>query len=141
MVAGAATYRDVEHHADAETLPGLIVYRFDAPVFFANADLFRDQVRQLVRAAGSPVREVIVNAEGIYDLDTTGIQMLERLLDDLDGDGVVLAFARVRTAVLELMRDTGLEQRIGPANFHLRVEGAVGAFQARTAGSPARRPR
>jgi SulP family sulfate permease len=74
------------------------------------------------------VGEVIVNAEGINDLDTTGIQMLERLLDDLDADGVVLAFARVRTAVLELMRDTGLEQRIGPANFHLRIEDAVGAF-------------
>jgi sulfate permease, SulP family len=141
MVAGTSTYRDVEHHAGAGTLPGLVVYRFDAPVFFANADLFRDQVRQLVGDAGSPVREVIINAEGIYDLDTTGIQMLERLLDDLDGDGVVLAFARVRTPVVELMRTTGLEQRIGAANFHLRVEDAVGAFQARTAGSPTRRPR
>jgi sulfate permease, SulP family len=141
MVSGTATYRDVEHYAGAETVPGLIVYRFDAPVFFANADLFRDQVRQLLGDASSPVGEVIVNAEGINDLDTTGIQMLERLLDDLDADGVVLAFARVRTAVLELMRDTGLEQRIGPANFHLRIEDAVGAFQARSAGLPTRRPR
>jgi len=134
MVAGTATYRDVEHHADAETLPGLVVYRFDAPVFFANADLFRDQVRELVQGAEPPVRQVIVNAEGIYDLDTTGIQMLERLLDDLEAEDVHLTLARVRTPVQALMRRTGLEQRIGAANFHLRVEDAVIAFRGSPAG-------
>jgi sulfate permease, SulP family len=131
MVAGTATYRDIENYADAETLPGLVVYRFDAPVFFANADVFRDQLRELVRGAKIPVREVIVNAEGIYDLDTTGIQMLERLLDDLEDKDVHLSWARVRTPLRDLMRSTGLEQRIGAGNFHLRVEDAVAAFSRR----------
>jgi sulfate permease, SulP family len=131
MVAGTATYRDVEQYADAETLPGLVVYRFDAPVFFANADVFRDQIRELVRDAKVPVREVIVNAEGINDLDTTGIQMLERLLDDLEDQDVHLSWARVRTPLRNLMRSTGLEQRIGAGNFHLRVEDAVAAFSRR----------
>jgi sulfate permease, SulP family len=131
MVAGTATYRDIEQYADAETLPGLVVYRFDAPVFFANADVFRDQIRELVRDAKVPVREVIVNAEGINDLDTTGIQMLERLLDDLEDQDVHLSWARVRTPLRNLMRSTGLEQRIGAGNFHLRVEDAVAAFSRR----------
>jgi sulfate permease, SulP family len=131
MVAGTATYRDVEQYADAETLPGLVVYRFDAPVFFANADVFRDQIRELVRDAKVPVREVIVNAEGINDLDTTCIQMLERLLDDLEDQDVHLSWARVRTPLRNLMRSTGLEQRIGAGNFHLRVEDAVAAFSRR----------
>jgi SulP family sulfate permease len=131
MVAGTATYRDVEQYADAETLPGLVVYRFDAPVFFANADVFRDQIRELMRDAKVPVREVIVNAEGINDLDTTGIQMLERLLDDLEDQDVHLSWARVRTPLRNLMRSTGLEQRIGAGNFHLRVEDAVAAFSRR----------
>jgi sulfate permease, SulP family len=131
MVAGTSTYRDIEQYADAETLPGLVVYRFDAPVFFANADVFRDQIRELVRDAKVPVREVIVNAEGINDLDTTGIQMLERLLDDLEDQDVHLSWARVRTPLRNLMRSTGLEQRIGAGNFHLRVEDAVAAFSRR----------
>jgi sulfate permease, SulP family len=131
MVAGTATYRDIEQYVDAETLPGLVVYRFDAPVFFANADVFRDQIRELVRDAKVPVREVIVNAEGINDLDTTGIQMLERLLDDLEDQDVHLSWARVRTPLRNLMRSTGLEQRIGAGNFHLRVEDAVAAFSRR----------
>ena len=131
MVAGTATYRDIEQYADAETLPGLVVYRFDAPVFFANADVFRDQIRELVRDAKVPVREVIVNAEGINDLDTTGIQMFERLLDDLEDQDVHLSWARVRTPLRNLMRSTGLEQRIGAGNFHLRVEDAVAAFSRR----------
>ena len=138
MVAVAATYGS-HHHADPETVAGLIATASTLRSSRQRRPV-RDHFRQLVRAASPPVREVIVNAEAIYDLDTTGIQMLQRLLDDLDGDGVVLAFARVRTSVLELLRDTGLEQRIGPANFHLRVETAVGAFQARPAESPTRRP-
>jgi len=60
-------------------MPGLIVYRFDAPLFFANADLFRDELLRLVHDAAAPVHQVIVNAEAIYDIDTTGTRMLERL--------------------------------------------------------------
>ena len=72
QVAGTLSWRDVEHYEDAETLHGVIVYRFDAALFFANADVFRDQVRRLVAEAGDPVRSVVVNAEAIYDVDTTG---------------------------------------------------------------------
>jgi len=127
------TYRDVESYADAETRPGLIVYRFDAPIFFANADVFRDQVLRLVDQAEQPVNEVIVNAEAIYDVDTTGIEMLGRLRDDLEARNVRLTFARVRTTLRALMRRTGLEDRLGAHSFSLRVEDAAAAYEARRA--------
>ena len=65
QVAGTPTYRDVTHREDAEAVPGLIVYRFDAPLFFANVDVFRDEILELVDDALEPTRQVIVNAEAI----------------------------------------------------------------------------
>jgi sulfate permease, SulP family len=97
LPGGTPGYRDVEQHEGLQTMPGLIVYRFDAPLFFANADLFRDELLRLVLAAPAPVRQVIVNAEAIYDIDTTGIQMLERLHDDLAAESVRLGFARLKS--------------------------------------------
>jgi sulfate permease, SulP family len=128
---GTPAYRDVEQHEDLETMPGLIVYRFDAPLFFANADRFRDQLLRLVHDAAVPVREVIVNAEAIYDIDTTGMRMLERLHGDLAAESVRLGFARLKSRPRRLMRATGLEERVGSENFWLRVEDAASAFDAR----------
>jgi SulP family sulfate permease len=137
QVAGTVSWRDVENYQDAETVPGVVVYRFDAALFFANADVFRDQVRRLVTEARHPVRSVVVNAEAVYDIDTTGLAVLGRLLDDLTDAGAALVLARVRTSVRDLMRRTGLEERIGAQNFHLTVAAAVAAQAVVGAGAPA----
>jgi len=132
-VAGPVrAFRGVDTFPNAETLPGLIVYRFDAPLFFANADVFRHELLELVDDALEPTREVIVNAEAIYDIDTTGLEMLERLHDELQARSVRLVFARVKTRTRELMRRTGLEERLGEDSFSLRVEDAAKAYAART---------
>jgi SulP family sulfate permease len=128
-------YRDVQTYEDAETIPGLLVYRFDAPLFFANADVFRNQILRLVDDAEKPVRTVVVNAEAIYDVDTTGIRMLERLQGDLKARSVRLVFARLKTKTRKLMQLAGLEDRIGAANFFLRVEDAAEDHLARMAVS------
>lgn len=133
-VAGTLSWRDVDNYHDSETVPGVVVYRFDAALFFANADVFRDQVRRLVADAEHPLRSVVVNAEAVYDIDTTGLATLDRLLDDLSDAGAALVLARVRTSVRDLMRRTGLEERIGEQNFHLTVADAVGAQAAPTGG-------
>ena len=91
---GTTTYRDIESYEDAETIPGLVVFRFDAPLFFANADAFRGEILRLVDEGSPPVIEVIVDAESMYDIDTTGIEILVRLYDDLRERGVRLVFAR-----------------------------------------------
>lgn len=122
------TFRDIENYDDAEVQPGLVVYRFDAPIFFANADAFRDDVLRLVREAKAPVRMFVIDAEAIYDVDTTGARMLSRLLDDLEPSGVRFAMARVRTSVREMLRRTGVEERIGPDGFYMTVGEAATSF-------------
>ena len=124
-------YRDVETYEEAETVPGLLVFRFDAPLFFANADVFRKQILRLVDDAPEPVRTVVVNAEAIYDIDMTGLDMLMRLLDELQSRAVDLKFARVKAGTRKLMKTSGLEARIGSAGFYLQVESAVAAHEAR----------
>ncbi len=131
MVAGSATWRDVRHEG-RETIPGLLVYRFDAPLFFGNADVLRDEIRSLVRTQEPTPRDVLINAEAITDLDTTGAEVLGRLCDDLDAAGVRLSFARVRAPVLGMMRRTGLEERIGPERFFLQVDQAVRSLRSRS---------
>jgi SulP family sulfate permease len=131
QVAGTFTYRDITHYEDAETLPGLIVYRFDAPLFFANADVFRKEIRKLVTEAQHPVRQVVVSAEGITDMDVTGAEILGRLLDDLDVLGVEFRMARVRTKMRSTLRALGLEERIGQSNFFMTVSDAASAFSGR----------
>ncbi|MFI0366939.1 SulP family inorganic anion transporter [Actinomadura sp. 1N219] len=125
----STAYRDITNVADAETVPGLIVYRFDAPLYFANADTLRSDLRRLTGEADPPARLVVVNAEAMYDMDTTGVQTLHRVLDDLEARGTRLALARVRAPVRELLRATGLEERIGRDRMYHRVADAVADFE------------
>jgi len=134
MVQGRGIWRDIRHDGE-ETIPGLIVYRFDAPLFFGNADVLRREVLALVHEAEGQVQEVILNAQAITDLDTTGAQVLGRLVVDLREAGVRLALAGVRTPVREMLRRTGLEEQLGAENIHLEVAGAVRAFTSREASS------
>ena len=95
-IDGIAGYHDTKFHPDAEHLPGLVIYRFDGPLFFANANTFRDKVLQL---AGSdpPPRWILVAAEPITDIDTTAADMLEDLDEKLDARGVTLVFAELKS--------------------------------------------
>jgi SulP family sulfate permease len=135
VVEGTETWRDVRTQG-GETIPGVVVYRFDAPLFFGNADVLRNQVRALVDEAEAPVHDVLIDAEAITDLDTTGVELLVRLREELEGRGVGLSFARVRTPVLEMMRSTGLEERLGPDHIYLQIDGAVRALDRRGAPGP-----
>jgi len=127
-VGPSFTYRDITNYEDAETVPGLVVYRFDAPLFFANAELFRDQIRDIVRSARRPVRRLVVSAEGITDMDVTGAEALGRVIEDLHDLNVHLVLARVRTSVRQTLRTLGLEEEIGLENFFLTVADATRDF-------------
>jgi SulP family sulfate permease len=128
QVGPSLTYRDITHYEDAATVPGLVVYRFDAPLFFANAELFRDQIRDIVRSADTPVRRLVVSAEGITDMDVTGAEALGRVIEDLHDRGVHLVLARVRTPLRRTLQILGLEERIRPENFFLTVADATRDF-------------
>ena len=126
-VAGHQTWRGTEDHGELRQEPGLLVFRFDAPLFFANADVLREQIVRLVDESDPAVRTVVLNAEGMVDMDITGAETLAALLDDLDERDVRLVMARVRTAVRTTMQRLGVEDRLGAGNIHLTVRGAVRA--------------
>ena len=88
-VEGLAGYHDVHTHPDAEQLPGLVIYRFDAPLFFANAKTFRDQIRRLA-AADPPPRWILIAAEPVTDVDTTAADVLTDLDEALNARGISL---------------------------------------------------
>ncbi len=133
---GTDTYRDITVHAEAETFPGLLIFRFDAPVIFPNASYFADKVRQLIAEAASPVRQVLVPAQQINQLDSTGADQLKKLQAELGAKGISLSFAEVKSALHEAMRWTSLAETVGEAHFYESIEDGVQAFLQHPEQSP-----
>ena len=127
-VPGVPGYHDVGSYPDADQLPGCVLFRFDAPLFFANARTFREQVRRLARAEPTP-RWIVVAAEPITDVDTTAADMLEDLDEALNAQGISLVFADMKDPVREKIDRYGLTRTIDPAHFFPTVGAAVAAFQ------------
>ncbi len=122
-------YHDVRSYPDAELLPGAVIFRFDAPLFFANARVFREQVERL--AAGPPRPHwIIVAAEPITDVDTTAADMLTELDRDLDAAGTHLVFAELKDPVRAKVERYGLTERIEARHFFPTIKSAVRAYKA-----------
>ncbi len=134
-VPGRKGYHDVDRHDDAALIPGLLLYRFDAPLFFANAELFVDRITRGITARDEPIRWVIVAAEPITDIDTTGAEILGELLDDLQAASIELAFAELKGPVKDRLRSYGLYDRIGDGRFFPTIGTAVKAYVDET-GTP-----
>ena len=98
-VDGLKGYHDRARHPEGRVVPGLLLYRFDAPLFFANAHFFNEDVEQRIAEQADPVRCVIVTAEPITDIDTTAADSLSELVDDLQSRGIELRFAELKGAV------------------------------------------
>jgi high affinity sulfate transporter 1 len=125
---GTDAYRDITAQPEAEALPGLLIFRFDGPVIFPNAGYFADEVRRLIAEAATPVRQVLIPAQQINQLDSTGADQLARLQAELEGKGIAFSFAEAKKALLETMRRTGLEDKIGADHFYESIEEGVQAF-------------
>jgi len=112
-----------------QVLPGLIVYGFNAPLFFANAPYLLDQARDLISTAVPPVRCLLLDTEAIPDIDTTAADTLRELHQELQEKSIVLTIARANKPLRETMRLTGLENLIGAKNFYPSVRTGVEAFR------------
>ena len=117
---------DIGHKT--EEVPGILVYLVYAPLWYGNAGYFRSRVRQLVSAAPSPVHAVVLDADGISDIDYTGLQALGDLVTELRRQGVALAIARPSHLVHHDLKHGALLQRLGPDLF-TSVEDAVETLQ------------
>jgi SulP family sulfate permease len=122
-------YHDIERWPGAEVVPGLLVYRFDAPPFFVNAEYLRNRVLALVDAADE-LRWLVLNAEAWTYLDATAIDALRQLRADLEKRGITLCFARLKGRQREIFEETGLTAEIGAERFFPTVRAAVAAFES-----------
>jgi MFS superfamily sulfate permease-like transporter len=129
---GVKGYHDVTRYPDAIQIPGLLLFRFDAPIFFANAELFRDSVIAAVRNAGIPVSRVVIAAEPITDLDSTAADMLAGLDSELTEQGVDLAFAELRDPMKDRLRSFGFLEQIGHEKFYMTLGQAVRSYVTET---------
>jgi high affinity sulfate transporter 1 len=122
---GTSSYRDIRLHPEAETVPGLLVFRFDGPVIFANVGFLANEVRRLVAEAVAPVRAVLLPAQQINDLDSTGADQLGKLATELEAKGITMSFAEVKASLRNAMRQTGLEEKIGGHHIYDSIADGV----------------
>jgi high affinity sulfate transporter 1 len=137
FVPGLPGMHDVDDHPRASTLPGLVVYRYDAPLCFANADDFRRRAMAAVDGAAGPVRWLLLNVEANVEIDLTAADALRALHDELGDHGVVLALARVKQELRDLLERAGLVDLIGADLLFPTLPTAVDAFRARYGGDAA----
>ena len=137
-VDGLPGYHDRRVHPEGKTVDGLVLFRFDAPLVFANARTFRDEIRALA-ASDPPPTWIVVAAEPITDIDTTAADMLEDLDLELNARGVSLVFAEMKTPVQEKVRRYELTRTIDPDHFFDTVKQAVDAFTGRADATPPER--
>jgi MFS superfamily sulfate permease-like transporter len=112
-IPGVKGYHDRSRDPVAELIPGLLIYRFDAPLFFANAEQFRDRILDVIDDAGRPVSWLILSAEPVTGIDSTAAEMLDALLDELDQRDITLAVAELKGPARDRLRTMGLRARIG----------------------------
>ncbi len=127
---GEKVYRSLENYPEGETLPGLLIARFDGSLFFANAPDFADEIRFGVEVTDPAPSVVLVDFESVTEVDATAIITIKELNEELERDGIDLRLARVRTHVLELMRTTDLVEIIGPEHIYESVHAGAEAYLA-----------
>jgi high affinity sulfate transporter 1 len=127
-VDGVKGYHDIARHPEARVVPGLVLFRWDAPLFFANAELFRDRVLDAVAGSPTPVRWMVVGAEPITSVDVTSADMLGELDKVLHDAGIELCFAEMKDPVKDKLKRFGLFSRLGEQRFFATVGEAVSRY-------------
>ncbi len=127
-VDGIRGYHDVKRYPAARRVPGLVLFRWDAPLFFANAELFHQRVLEAIEQSPTAVRRIVVTAAPVTSVDVTSADMLAELEQSLTGSGIELRFAEMKEPVKDKLRRFGLFERFGAASFHPTVGSAVDAY-------------
>jgi SulP family sulfate permease len=124
-------YADVSLHPSAHIAPGVVVYRLDDRLFFANARYFKGRVREAIRAAPQTVGWLVLDADAITHVDSTGLDALVDVAKDLESDEITLVMARLRTRMQEQLEDAGVLDVIGHGHLYPTVRAAVEAYESR----------
>jgi high affinity sulfate transporter 1 len=127
---GVKGYHDITRYPEARLIPGLVLLRWDAPLFFANAELFQARVLEVVAASPTPVRRLVVAAEPVTSVDVTSADMLAELHGTLHAEGIELCFAEMKDPVKDKLKRFGLFERLGESAFSPTVGAAVSSYLA-----------
>jgi MFS superfamily sulfate permease-like transporter len=123
-------YHDITRYPEAHLIPGLVLFRWDAPLFFANAELFHKRVVDAVASSPTPVRWLVVAAEPVTSIDVTSADAVCELDDTLQAAGIELCFAEMKDPVKDKLKRFGLFTRFGEKTFFATLGEAVSAYRA-----------
>jgi high affinity sulfate transporter 1 len=126
-------YHDIKRYPNASLIPGLVLFRWDAPLFFANAELFHERIRNAIAQSPTPVKWLVVAAEPVTSVDVTSADVLCDLDDELRGAGVSLYFAEMKDPVKDKLKRFRLYERFGDGRFFATVGEAVKTYRERIA--------
>jgi high affinity sulfate transporter 1 len=129
-VNGMKGYHDLKRYPDARRIPGLVLFRWDAPLFFANAELFRERVLEAVAESPTKVKRLIVAAEPVTSIDVTSADMLAELHRELTESGIEVRFAEMKDPVKDKLKRFELFDAIGAASFFPTVGSSVDTYVA-----------
>jgi MFS superfamily sulfate permease-like transporter len=130
LVAGVAGMHDVDDYPQARTAPGLLVYRYDSPQFFANAEDFRRRALAAVDEQTEPVRWFVLNTEANVEVDITALDAVDDLRRELTTRGIMFALARVKQDLLDDLRAHGLADSVGADRIFPTLPTVVAAYRA-----------
>ena len=131
FVPGVAGMHDVDDYPNADPEPGLVIYRYDAPLFFANAENFRERALAAVDQNAEPVEWFVLNAEANVEVDLTALDVLDQLRAELESRGIEFAMARVKQDLRESLEAAGLVDKIGEDRIFMTLPTAVEAYRNR----------
>jgi SulP family sulfate permease len=127
-VPGRLQFADLRENPENITVPGLCIIRFDEGVFYANAESLRDKIVETVGSSNPPIRSVVLDLEMTSDLDIPGAEMLGVVQEELGASGVRLRLSRLQPETRDLLDRSGVAEKIGAENIHLRTIGAVASY-------------
>ena len=127
---GVKGFHDIARYPDARQVPGLVLFRWDAPLFFANAELFKERVLQVVHDAPAPVHWLVITAEPVTSVDVTAADFVAELDEALHKLGIELCFAELKDPVKDKLKRFGLFARFGEQSFFPTIEAAVARYLA-----------
>jgi MFS superfamily sulfate permease-like transporter len=128
-------YHDITRYPNAGLIPGLVLFRWDAPLFFANAEFFHDRVLDAVASSPTPVRWLVVAAEPVTSVDVTAADAICELDDALHAAGIEMCFAEMKDPVKDKLKRFGLYTHFGEHSFFATIDEAVSSYLAAHPGA------
>jgi len=125
-------YHDITRYPGASRVPGLVLFRWDAPLFFANAELFSQRIQDAIRESPTPVKRIVVAAAPITSVDVTSADALNDLNEILKSQNVDLCFAELKDPVKDKLKRFGLFSLFGEGRFFPTVDSAVNHYRRET---------